>query len=143
MKIIIPYRLDEWFNLEEQSLLNVLNITDAGVIDQALTHWTTYAFGSLENKYEMTVDHTYEYLQDRFGDSDEGILAQQVLANHADELTELVSNTATRLHQLIQHIPDEMTRERMDTDEYAYLKVESINTPGQFATLSTEVIDRA
>lgn len=143
MKIIIPYRFDDWFNLEQQSLIQVLGLSDAGIMDEALTNWTTYVFGDANVKYELTVDHAYEYLQNQFGDTDEGIMAQQVLANHADQLTELVSDVAVRLNQLIQNIPDEMSRETLETDEYAYLKVESINTPGQFAVLASEVIDHA
>lgn len=139
MKIIIPYRVNDWFNLEQQSLLQSLGLSDAGVIDEALTHWTTYVFGDATDKYELTVDHAYEYVQEHFGDSDQGIKAQQILASNADQLTELIGETAQRLNQLIQNLPDEMSRENVDDDEYAFLKVESINTPGQFAVLSTEI----
>lgn len=143
MKIIIPYVASEWFFKQDHQLMENLGMTDASIIDQALTHWTRYVHGSAQDAYELTVDNAYEYLFSKFGDTDECVLAQQCLANNADELTELIRATAIRLHQLLQDIPDEISRRYLETDEYTYLKVESINTAGRFAVLTSEVIDPA
>lgn len=143
MKIIIPYDPDQFFNLEEQSLLQALGLEDGHVINQALDHWTTYAHGSLEDIYERTVDDVFEFIEVHFGNDHSCFqLAHNVLSANTDEIVELVKMTAMRLHQLIADLPHDINQRGIDSEEYHFLKVESFNAAGKYAVLTTDVIDR-
>lgn len=141
MKIIIPYDPDSFFGMEEHSLLRLLELEDEQVLDQTLTYWTTYVYGTAEQIYEHTVDSVYEVIEFKHRGSGRGCQLQHLLSEHADQLTEIMIHSAVRLQQLLQDVPDEVSRRTIDTGEYHFLKVESINAVGKFAVITSDIAD--
>lgn len=138
MKIIIPFDQSELFTTDQQALLGDLQLDVAFIVDQALSSWTLYAYGSAADMYEHTVDTIYEEIYRRnMHDKHAVARLENVLSQNADELTQLISHMAIVLKQLLEDIPDEIIRQSLNDDVYHYLRVEEINVMGRFAKLAS------
>lgn len=142
MKVILPFDHYRVLGEEWTDLLTKLGLEDHQVVDQVLLHWPTYAFGSVEDVYELTVDELTSYFDDRYRADSYGDRAHDVLRENADEVVRLHTHVAKYLEDLLRHFPDEWSREMSKEDEsYHFLRVEQIDYLGSRLILTTDAVD--
>ncbi|QVD49117.1 hypothetical protein LUCX_47 [Xanthomonas phage vB_XciM_LucasX] len=136
--IVLPYDSDEWFTLEDHSLMEGLGLNPAKVIDQILFCWTVYVHGAPDEIYERTVNDLHEIYEQAFAEGEPAAVTyQQYLAdeNTGDAISALLSLTAQRLHHLLNDLPQDVFQFGINDDLYQYLRVEALSEQGRFLKL--------
>lgn len=145
MRIIIPYRTEDYFNTEEISLCTVLGLSEIQVLNQVLGAWNLYNFGSTEDIYEVTVDEAYDAIVDEHGwDSPEGVRRHQILGEATDDLVLLLRKVTHQLKLVLSDIPTQVYHRDPDVMEDAPLiVVEKIDRIGLYAILVVRTLTTA
>lgn len=141
MQITIHYDVAEIYSPDDIQLLGQLSLDMKDLTDHVLTHWVIYRHGDISEMYETLVDALYEHIHHKYGDTDQGIHAHQLLANGADQLVQMTDMLAQYLARMLVNMPDEISRGRMTEDHYHFLRVDRISITGRFAVLRTDTID--
>lgn len=141
MKIVLPFQIEAVLSPDQLSLLEKLGLDFADPINHILLHWNTYVFGSADLIYEQTIDDLFEFLYHKHGYSDEWYRMQMVLSEYSDQIVETLNHLAKYLHHLLDTYPDEHARRSLGEADFHYLRVLSIDLPGQFLILTSDVID--
>ena len=141
MKIVLPFHLPDVYSPGQLELLEKMNLRHEDLIDHILLHWTTYAFGAADLVYEQTIDDLFSTLYDRFGYSDEWHRLQHILAEHSDEIVQMVSHLAQYLQHLLDTYPDQHTRQCVSQGEFHFLRSEKLDLAGRFLIITSDVAD--
>lgn len=133
MKIILPYKEEQVRGEQAVRLLDGLDLEEHQLIDLILLHWTTYAFGRIEEIYERTVEEISMLVDDRGFD---------VLRQHTDEIVQLFTHLTQYLRESLGEFPDELGRlHQDDEDGYHFLRVDLIDSIGSRLILTSDAID--
>ena len=127
--------------MEDISLLSLLKIEPANVLDQVLTHWNKYTLGDAADAHEQTVDDMYQLIHASMS-CEEADRAEEILDQNGDRLAELVTMSALYLEPLLKAIPDEIDRSCWNADgdeqEHAFLRVSEIDAVAKIAILTSD-----
>lgn len=143
MNIVIPFDSETFFTLEDKSLMSLLNLEPANVLDEALTHWNKFTKGDAVEIFEQAVEDMQELISLSLSGC-ELDRAEEILEANGNQLADLVKTSALRLKDLVHEIPDELERTLWTNDDnehgQLFLRVSEIDPIGKFAIIKSDTV---